>query len=753
MADTVVASGTQANASSPAWCVGTQFTVSQSFQPSASGRVVRASAVVGRFNSNPDTLVVKLKRASNGRVQGPALATTTTPALQGSRTYSVTFDAPATVTAGEQYALELSATGSVCDLFTYGQTVVPGGPGQQGVQYDRGAFLRNVVGFGFSVTTGGQDPPSCAGEALSTAFNTAADLVPTCTGTGLTYSVRDAPAHGTLGPVGADGKVRYTPAEDAFGTDSFSLTATDSEGQTATDRVTVDVAKPTPPSCAGDAAQTPFNTPGDATFSCSGTKVTYAIGDGPSHGSLSGLSGNTVRYAPNGGFQGEDRFTVVATDVAGQRAVGTVRVAVDGPLDSAESPNDQVTHQVAQGSFSVPAGERVEKTVSCQNGQIATDGHALVRSLDQDAGTPADVRVSRASRTAPDTYAFEILNPTGGQAQGQLNVDCLSPSTFLGHRLAVGTPIQRTVAVPAGGTETAVRCPDGTTAIAPGVAEDTTGVPGAALLTASEPAAGGSAWRFAFASDLPRSVDVSVSCLGYATDDGSLLWSRTGTEATTVAGGTTSSSALDCPVGTVGLVGGHSAPPSLVALGQEAQARTRLFRLQNTDAADGTATLSVLCVGLTTRTTSSPVTPAGTPSPEPPAPAPVAAAAAQDPAVAPSPPDPQADPTPPASTSPGIRRLIVPVTVAARVSVAKLRSGLPVAVTVPRGGGTLSIVATDAGKRVGSATRKLTAGRKTVSLPVSKSARRRLGRSGHRKLKLTISLGGTSLTKVVRVTR
>ncbi|WAS88773.1 MULTISPECIES: Ig-like domain-containing protein [unclassified Corallococcus] len=49
----------------------------------------------------------------------------------------------------------------------------------------------------------------------------------------LTFTIVDAPDHGTLSEIGADGAVTYTPGADYHGEDALVFRATDSEGQSA----------------------------------------------------------------------------------------------------------------------------------------------------------------------------------------------------------------------------------------------------------------------------------------------------------------------------------------------------------------------------------------------------------------------------------------------------------------------------------------------------------------------------------------
>ncbi len=159
-------------------------------------------------------------------------------------------------------------------------------------------------------------------------------------------------------------------------------------------------------------------------------------------------------------------------------------------------------------------------------------------------------------------------------------------------------------------------CGDGWTAVAPSY--DVTS--GSALPIQSEAAPDGESWTFTFISWGEATVETSISCLSYADKALQVLLrsTRLSTVATVPGGDTTKrDTALDCPVGFIGIVGGYSTTADLAVLGQETQAKRRLFWLQNLAGGAQSATVSLLCIGLTTDTTTSLITPAGVSVPPP----------------------------------------------------------------------------------------------------------------------------------------
>lgn len=628
-ADTVIASATATGAEGYRACspLGSSATT---FVASTTATVRTITVYLSRNGSDGSATEIQLRPLVGGPGTAPAatvLASGVVPASQvpTNLTYpaqTITLATPVQVQAGTGYAVVSTRPSgqAACVSFALGASgFVAGGTAQNGYRTDANlVFQRNdLYRFAFSVNG---DALACAGQTVAVPFGApTSSAAASCTGeTGLSYTVQSGPSHGMLGTVGADGKVTYTPQANYFGTDSYVVKANASNGATATYTVNVTVAKPTPPSCAGDALAVAFNTPATATFSCSGVGLAYSVVNAPARGTLAAISGNTVKYAPLGGVQGTDGFKVRATDIAGQTAEDTVAVTVGAPLDVTPDPDDQLTGQDADAHWDLDAGETDTFELACAPGDLAVDGRALVQQVDQGTGEPADVQTLERRRIDSRTFRFTLHNPATGRAQGHLAVACISETTFKGRKLAVRTAGGNTLQLTPGQTPIVPVCNPGETAIARGFAVTAGGNAAKVVETQSAPNTDGRGWYYVFTAAEPATVQLSGACLSYA-DAGSevLVQSKLVTATATVAAGAMDRQAVDCPVGYVGLVGGYSTPSALAHLGQETQAKRRLFWFQNTSDAPQTATVSVLCVGLTTATTTSPVAPVGQPSPDP----------------------------------------------------------------------------------------------------------------------------------------
>ncbi|NLS94971.1 MAG: tandem-95 repeat protein, partial [Planctomycetaceae bacterium] len=141
----------------------------------------------------------------------------------------------------------------------------------------------------------------------------------------LTLNVTTAPAHGTLSDFDPlTGQVKYTPAADFVGSDSFNFTLTDAgalTSQSAT--VTIDVtARNTAPIANSQVAQlsedqsilvTLTGDDGDAPIT---QTLTYEITTPPAHGAISNFdpSAGTFTYTPDADYNGPDEICFVVID-------------------------------------------------------------------------------------------------------------------------------------------------------------------------------------------------------------------------------------------------------------------------------------------------------------------------------------------------------------------------------------------------------------------------------------------------------
>lgn len=140
---------------------------------------------------------------------------------------------------------------------------------------------------------------------------------------------------GTRGAVSKDGNsLRYVPAAQYHGSDSFTYVVSDGKGATATATVNITVASVNDaPVAVADSAKVDqdvsglidvlandWDIEGDALVPTSCTQG--------EHGTVS-VEGDSVRYTPNPGYAGGDSFTYTVSDGHGGTAVATVTVWVN----------------------------------------------------------------------------------------------------------------------------------------------------------------------------------------------------------------------------------------------------------------------------------------------------------------------------------------------------------------------------------------------------------------------------------------
>src|SRR5207253_7044291 len=135
-------------------------------------------------------------------------------------------------------------------------------------------------------------------------------------GSALTYTIGTGPTHGTL--TGTAPNLTYTPAANYNGPDSFTFKANDSEldSNVATVSITVNAVNDAPVA-SNQAVVTDEDTAKTITLSASdveGSALRYAIGTGPTHGTLTGTVPKMGR-APGGDRNGADGVAVKANDI------------------------------------------------------------------------------------------------------------------------------------------------------------------------------------------------------------------------------------------------------------------------------------------------------------------------------------------------------------------------------------------------------------------------------------------------------
>jgi len=168
-------------------------------------------------------------------------------------------------------------------------------------------------------------------------------------GTGLTLVRVTQPENGTVSIV--NGKVVYVPNPGFSGTDTFTYTVVDADGNELTSRVTVDVpvaiAVNNAPMAVDDSANTNQATPVaiDVLLNDSdsdGDAITIGNISNPANGTVQLLNAQIV-YTPNANFTGTDTFTYTITDGNNNQSTATVNVVVEDVNQAPIAVNDNST--------------------------------------------------------------------------------------------------------------------------------------------------------------------------------------------------------------------------------------------------------------------------------------------------------------------------------------------------------------------------------------------------------------------------
>ena len=164
--------------------------------------------------------------------------------------------------------------------------------------------------------------------------------------TGLTAAVvvGSGPAHGTL-TFNANGSFTYTPTGNYNGPDSFTYKAGDGTANSNVATVSINV---TAVNDAPAAADQTVTTAEDVTKAIvlggsdldGSDALSFSIVAGPTHGTLSVVSGNQVTYTPAANYHGSDSFTFKVSDGTADSGVATVAIVVTAVNDAPGAVND-----------------------------------------------------------------------------------------------------------------------------------------------------------------------------------------------------------------------------------------------------------------------------------------------------------------------------------------------------------------------------------------------------------------------------
>jgi CshA-type fibril repeat protein len=304
-------------------------------------------------------------------------------------------------------------------------------------------------------------------------------------GSNLTIAVGRSVAHGSL-VIRPDGSYTYTPSSDFSGTDSFTYSVTDDQGQISTGTVTITVA----PLAVADTATTPAG----STLTLDAAHGVLANDHGatlrvstvgvPSAGGLVGISGaGAITYTPPAGFSGTVTIPYTLSDVDGatSQAVLTVTVTPEAQSDKEQTVAGHSIHvSAADGLLANDSGTGLTAALKTapKHGTVTVnpDGSYTYTPAKGFAGT--------------DSFTYTATDASGQVTTATATITVLKAAVATNDH-ATGTPGKKVTLEPLGNdhpTAGANFAPSTVQLIDPatGAAASTVRIPGKGVFTVSD---------------------------------------------------------------------------------------------------------------------------------------------------------------------------------------------------------------------------------------------------------------------------
>ncbi len=265
-----------------------------------------------------------------------------------------------------------------------------------------------------------------------------------------TFAITLAPVHGTA-DIDAAGVVTYTPMTHVTGSDSLSVTVTDSgePPQSTTVNLAITITPSNDQAIAENGSLTTLeDTPFSGTLNATdvdGDPLTFRI---VAQGALGTVnvddpSTGAFTYIPNAQINGSDNFAFSAHDGTSDSNIATVQVAItpvnDDPIAnpdiSATSINIPVVINVLMNDSDLDGGPLNITTVTQgANGAVSTDGQSVVYTPNQ-------------SFEGTDAFMYTIGDGLGGSATASVTVNVTSSNTMPNATNDIGVTAEDTALV------------------------------------------------------------------------------------------------------------------------------------------------------------------------------------------------------------------------------------------------------------------------------------------------------------------
>jgi len=352
-----------------------------------------------------------------------------------------------TPAAGEEgdVSFQYTITDGDGDSATATATITLQGDSEPQIQIDTDPSTAGIQGGDDSVAeaglSGGSSDPNDASETTDGTFAIDAGNDSLAATNGLVIAAKDGASvdvtgggtvqgnYGTLTVTLAGGVYSYSYTLDAAidhgdtapDSESFAVTVTDQDGDTASDTLTINIADDVPtavddsitPAVAEDTALQ-INTStliGNDAQGADGATVTGVSAASANGGTVS-LSGGVVTYTPADGFQGSDSFSYTLTDGDGDTDTATVFLSVDADSTPAiQIDTDPSTAGIQGGDDSVAEAGLSGGSSDPNDASETTDGTFAI-----DAGNDSLAATNGLVIAAKDGASVDVTG--GGTVQG-----------------------------------------------------------------------------------------------------------------------------------------------------------------------------------------------------------------------------------------------------------------------------------------------------------------------------------------------
>ena len=294
-------------------------------------------------------------------------------------------------------------------------------------------YAYDAAGNRIQIKNIGFPPVATTGLVLNLNYNSPGSLVLSGTGQIQSYQVATQGAKGNA-TISAN-VVTYTPNNLAYGTDTFTYTATGPGGTSSPASVSVTIASPAAPTASsGLSLSTAYNTAKSITLSASGVVAGYQVASQGVQGNVS-ISGRTATYTPNNLAYGSDSFTYVAIGPGTVSQPITVSVSIASPPPPTATSNLSLSTAYLTPSSVVLSGSGVITgyQVASQGvqGNVSISGRTATytpNNLAYGSDSFTYVAIGPGTVSAPVPVAVSITPPPAPAAKPSLSLT----STFNG---------------------------------------------------------------------------------------------------------------------------------------------------------------------------------------------------------------------------------------------------------------------------------------------------------------------------------